>query len=49
MEYRSEKGNIILYQEDFNLDETLDCGQAFRWERADEEDGRCTYLSLIHI
>lgn len=43
MEYRSEKGNIILYQEDFNLDETLDCGQAFRWERADEEDGRCTY------
>jgi len=43
MEYRSENGNIILYQEDFNLDETLDCGQAFRWERAAEEDGRCTY------
>ena len=31
--------NINLYQPDFNLDETLDCGQAFRWEKT----GDCAY------
>lgn len=43
MEYRSKNGNIILYQKDFNLDETLDCGQAFRWEKTAGEDAVCTY------
>lgn len=33
MEYYSKNNNIYINQPDFNLDETLDCGQAFRWEK----------------
>lgn len=33
MDYRNIGGDIHLKQADFDLDETLDCGQAFRWER----------------
>lgn len=33
MEYKFTGGNIHLKREDFSLSETLDCGQAFRWER----------------
>ena len=33
MDYFSRDGAIYLKQEDLNLDETLDCGQAFRWEK----------------
>ena len=36
MQYEKNKSDIILIQPDFNLDETLDCGQAFRWVRTDE-------------
>ena len=32
-----KNGNVILIQDDLDLDETLDCGQAFRWERTDSE------------
>lgn len=36
MDYSVKNGNIILHQPDFSLGETLDCGQAFRWEMTSE-------------
>ena len=33
MDYLVKGADIHLYQPDLDLDETLDCGQAFRWER----------------
>lgn len=39
MEYIFKDNNTVLYQPDFNLAQTLDCGQAFRW--ADCGDGFC--------
>lgn len=36
MKYFAKDNNIYLSQEDFDLDETLDCGQAFRWEKVSE-------------
>lgn len=33
MDYYCKNGSVILKQPDFDLDETLDCGQAFRWVR----------------
>lgn len=35
MEYKIDGGDILLQQPDFDLDETLDCGQAFRWQKID--------------
>lgn len=32
MDYEEKKDGIILYEKDMTLDDTLDCGQAFRWE-----------------
>lgn len=32
MDYEAKNGDIILHEEDLSLDDTLDCGQAFRWE-----------------
>ena len=40
--YKENGNNIELIQPDFDLDETLDCGQAFRWEKL-ESDYKCTY------
>ncbi|MBQ3567039.1 MAG: DNA-3-methyladenine glycosylase 2 family protein [Oscillospiraceae bacterium] len=37
MEYTVNKNDIEIICPDFNLDETLDCGQAFRWEKIDSE------------
>ncbi len=31
--YKTENKDIVAEISDFNLDETLDCGQAFRWEK----------------
>lgn len=42
MNYSVDAKNIILYENDFNLDETLDCGQAFRWKKI-KSDYMCTY------
>jgi N-glycosylase/DNA lyase len=42
MDYSVNNNNIILGQSDFNLDETLDCGQAFRWKKIPSEYD-CTY------
>lgn len=36
MNYKKENNDIILFQKDFDLEETLDCGQAFRWVKTDE-------------
>ncbi len=36
MDYKKEKNDIILFQKDFDLEQTLDCGQAFRWTKTGE-------------
>ena len=33
MDYRVQGKDIIVYEPDLDLDETLDCGQAFRWKK----------------
>lgn len=33
MDYKVDGKDILLCQEDFDLDDTLDCGQAFRWQK----------------
>lgn len=42
MNYIVKDNNIEIIQPDFDLDETLDCGQAFRWEKT-ESEYECTY------
>ena len=44
--YKENGNNIELIQPDFDLDETLDCGQAFRWEKL-ESDYKCTYTGFF--
>lgn len=46
MDYSVKNGNIILHEEDLDLDDTLDCGQAFRWERLPSEHF-CTYKGFF--
>lgn len=36
MDYLVRNKDIHLFQDNFDLDETLDCGQAFRWEKASD-------------
>ena len=36
MDYKTDGRDILLKQSDFNLDDTLDCGQAFRWAKTDD-------------
>ena len=33
MDYLVKGKDIYLKQNDFDLEQTLDCGQAFRWEK----------------
>lgn len=42
MDYILKNNDIIVSEPDFDLDETLDCGQAFRWKKIDS-DFDCTY------
>ncbi len=37
MDIKVKNKDIILYQNDLDLDHTLDCGQAFRWEAVPSE------------
>lgn len=37
MIYEKKGNDILLWQSDFDLDQTLDCGQAFRWKKIDSE------------
>ena len=45
MNYKVCGNDIVLIQSDFDLDETLDCGQAFRWERIDKNSKNAYNLS----
>ncbi|MGN0623639.1 MAG: DNA-3-methyladenine glycosylase family protein [Oscillospiraceae bacterium] len=45
MEYKIDGGDILLEQPDFDLDETLDCGQAFRWQKVDDNTYSGHYLN----
>ena len=42
MDYSVKGLDIIVSEADLDLDETLDCGQAFRWKKIDS-DYDCTY------
>ncbi|MCM1507666.1 MAG: DNA-3-methyladenine glycosylase 2 family protein [Ruminococcus flavefaciens] len=42
MDYSVKNNNIIVSEKDFGLDDTLDCGQAFRWKKI-QSDFPCTY------
>lgn len=42
MEYITKGKDIIVSEPDLDLDETLDCGQAFRWKKI-ASDHECTY------
>ncbi|MDO5558833.1 MAG: DNA glycosylase [Oscillospiraceae bacterium] len=44
MNYKINENDIILIQDDFNLGETLDCGQAFRWSAVDNNTYEGYYL-----
>ena len=46
MEYMKKGGDILLKTSDLDLDETLDCGQAFRWERLGGGSD-CTYHGFM--
>jgi len=35
MEYIVKGLDVLVYEKDFNLDQTLDCGQAFRWSKTE--------------
>ncbi|MBR6671042.1 MAG: DNA-3-methyladenine glycosylase 2 family protein [Ruminococcus sp.] len=45
MDYKKQNNDIILKQADFDLAETLDCGQAFRWKQIQTADGFDTTYS----
>lgn len=42
MKYSVKGNDIIVSEPDLDLDETLDCGQAFRWKKIDSVH-QCTY------
>lgn len=42
MDYYVKNCDIIVHEPDLDLDETLDCGQAFRWKKINS-DYSCTY------
>jgi N-glycosylase/DNA lyase len=42
MDYTVKEKDILLHEPDLDLDETLDCGQAFRWKKI-PSDYLCTY------
>jgi len=46
MDYFSKNGNITVHEPDFDLDNTLDCGQAFRWKKF-SGDYECTYIGTF--
>ncbi len=46
MEYLKQGNDILLKTADLDLDETLDCGQAFRWERIGSGSD-CTYHGFM--
>ena len=50
MDYRIKGNDIIIKQPDFELAQTLDCGQAFRWEMQSDGSFTGAYLNRpLHI
>lgn len=50
MDYRITDGGIIVKQEDFSLSQTLDCGQAFRWQMREDGSFEGFYLNrYLHV
>ena len=45
MDYTQSGSDILLKQPDFGLDDTLDCGQAFRWEKIDKKTYSGAFLN----
>ncbi len=45
MDYKKDGQDIILKQSDLALDDTLDCGQAFRWEKIAENAYQGAFLN----
>lgn len=45
MQYDIDGNDILLRQSDFALDDTLDCGQAFRWEKISDNAYRGAFLN----
>lgn len=45
MQYKIDKNDILLRQSDFALDDTLDCGQAFRWEKISDNAYQGAFLN----
>ena len=45
MNYTIDGKDILLKQNDFALDDTLDCGQAFRWEKISENAYQGAFLN----
>ena len=45
MDYSVNGSDILLHQPDFDLDETLDCGQAFRWVKTAPDTYEGYYLN----
>ncbi|MBQ8965398.1 DNA glycosylase [Ruminococcus sp.] len=45
MDYKTDGKDILLKQADFGLDDTLDCGQAFRWEKTAENTYSGAFLN----
>lgn len=46
MDYKIDGNDILLEQKDFDLDETFDCGQAFRWRKIDDNTYSGFFLNL---
>ena len=46
MDYCLKNGDIVVTEPDLDLDETLDCGQAFRWKKT-ESNYECTYTGYF--
>lgn len=44
MNYTKSGNDILLKQSDLDLDETLDCGQAFRWEKTGDKTYHGAFL-----
>ena len=45
MDYEIKGTGILLRQDDLDLDETLDCGQAFRWTKTGEREYTGAFLN----
>lgn len=45
MDYSVKNNNIVVSENDFDLDDTLDCGQAFRWKKISDNTYSGSFLN----